>query len=84
MADREATHSPSSRALKALLPEIVPLLEAERIHRTDTYRWARGASIPNSKRAAIIERIAAKLGACVPANGWTPDGRDDEAHEGAA
>lgn len=78
MSEREPRHSPSSRALKALLPAVVAALESEalgerKIHRTDTYRWARAATTPNAERAATIEEVAR-----VPANGWTPDGLGED------
>lgn len=78
MPDHEARHSPSSRALKAVLEQMLPLLEAHKTHRTETYRWARGGSMPTAENAAKIERVAEKIGAYIPANGWTPDGKGEK------
>lgn len=81
MADqepKEPRHSPSSRALSALMPEIIGVLKKHGVHFTDTYRYVRGASIPSAERAALIESAAAAVGAHVPANGWTPDGKGEE------
>jgi hypothetical protein len=57
-----------------MLPGVVSLLEPA-IHRTDTYRWARGATTPNAERAALVERVT---GGKVPANAWTPDDKGED------
>jgi hypothetical protein len=81
---REPRESPASQTLQKLLSsEVIRKLETEGVHRTEAYRYARGAVIPNAQRAAVIERVTEGW---VPANQWTPfdvgsDGNGDEPRE---
>ncbi len=71
MAKRVPKPSPSSRALKALFPDVLEKMTAKGVHQTETYRYAAGTVTPSADRAALIESVTE---GAVLANGWTPDG----------